>query len=180
MHRTHTSTATPLARLLALSTATAAALLLVLAGPALAHAGDDSHSHSDDDIDYADPIVWDGVSTVDCAATGEGTILWTLTGSDDVTYAELHIDEPVRSVTSRNAPPFIWVSPFYALDTIDADVDRIVGELAADAQLVVVHCPEGGAADGAGLALPVGGSLIVGALLGLLVGSRRRSTPSAA
>jgi hypothetical protein len=115
---------------------------------------------------------------VDCTAAGQGTIVWTLTGSTGVEYAELHIDAPVRSVTTRNAAPYVWISPLYALDTIEVDVDRIVGELAEDARLDAVYCPEGGEAIGQRANLAIGAGVVAGAALGLLVG-RRRSTPSA-
>jgi hypothetical protein len=190
------------------ATATAM-LLLAAAGPALAHAGEDSHSHGGltgfEDAVFLDPIIWDGESTVDCRIAGEGTIVWTLTGSEGVEYAELHIDEPERSIVRRTGGPYVWVSPLYPLDEIEADVDRIVGELADDAAFTAVTCPEGGVEEAAaapsaapvatpaateaaagpsddgsaGLLLPVGGGVLAGAVLGLLVGSRRRSTTSA-
>jgi hypothetical protein len=165
-------------RPVAILSALAVALGLVLAAatPALAHSGDVSHSHGGDDADFADPVVWDGVAARDCAAAGQGTIVWTLSGSDAVTFAELHIDEPVRSVTSRNAAPFVWVSPLYPLDEIEADADRITGELAATARLTAVYCPEGGSSDAGTLAAGVGGGVAVGAALGLLVGRRRSRT----
>lgn len=200
--------ALPLAR--AAIGATAAAMLLVAAaGPAFAHAGEDSHTHGGltgfEDAVFLDPIIWDGESTVDCRIAGEDTIVWTLTGSADVEYAELHIDAPERSIVRRTGGPYVWISPLYPLDEIEADVDRIVGVLADDAAFTAVTCPEGGVEeaaaeptaapsttpsapeapagssedDTAGLLLPVGGGVLAGAVLGLLVGSRRRSTTSA-
>jgi hypothetical protein len=167
----------PVAFALALATALVTALGLVLATalPALAHGADDDHSHGMDDADFADPVIWDGTAQIDCAAAGQGTMVWTLTGSTGVEYAELHIDEPVRSVTSRNAPPYVWVSPLYALAEIEVDADRIVGDLAATARLDVVYCPEGGSsADTGTLVAGVGGGAAAGAVLGLLIGRRRR------
>jgi hypothetical protein len=155
----------------------AALLLAALATPALAH-GDSDHSHSGgfEDADFLDPVIWDGSSSVDCRAAGEGTIVWTLTGSDGVEYAELHIDEPEATVTGKTGGPYVWISPLYPLDEIEADVDRIVGVLDDGARVDAVTCPEGGDSNElAGLALPVGGGVIAGAVLGLLVGSRRRS-----
>ena len=182
----------------------AALLSLALALPALAHAGGEPHSHERDMADRV-RIDWDGTATEDCRATGEGTILWTLTGSDAVIYAELHIDEPVFSVTVRDGGPYLWISPLYPLDEIEADVDWVDGPLADGAALTATTCPEGGAApaaddsataaadeatatpaadatpagdalgDGAGLLLPVGGGVLAGGAIGLLVGSRRRS-----
>jgi hypothetical protein len=157
--------------------ATALALGLVVASalPALAHAGEGGHTHGMgfEDADFLDPVIWDGMATVDCTAAGEGTIVWTLTGSEGVEYAELHIDEPVRTVTSRTGGPYLWVSPLYPLDEIEADVDRIVGELAASSRFTAVFCPEGGSADSGTLLAGVGGGIAVGAVLGLLVGRRR-------
>jgi len=165
----------PLVTLAAL--ALALGLVVASALPALAHAGDDSHSHGMgfEDADFLDPVIWDGVATVDCAAAGEGTIVWTLTGSDGVEYAELHIDEPVRTVTARTGGPYVWISPLYPLDEIEADVDRIVGELAASSRFTAVYCPEGGSSDSATLLAGVGGGIAVGAVLGLLIGRRRSS-----
>jgi hypothetical protein len=160
--------------------ASGAALLIgVLATPALAH-GDADHSHGGmtgfEDAEFLDPILWDGTSRVDCSAAAEGTIVWTLTGSAGVEYAELHIDEPESSIVRRTGGPYVWISPLYPLDEIEADVDRIVGVLADGARVDAVTCPEGGeGSDAAGLALPVGGGVVAGAALGLLVGSRRRS-----
>ena len=156
----------------------AALLTLVLALPALAHAGGEPHSH-ERGMDDRVRIDWDGTATEDCRATGEGTILWTLTGSDAVTYAELHIDEPVESVTVREGGPYLWISPLYPLDEIEADVDWVDGPLADGARLTATTCATGGAAasssDGADLLLPVGGGVLAGGALGLIVGSRRRS-----
>lgn len=182
----------------------AALLSVALALPALAHTGGEPHSHERDMTERV-RIDWDGTATEDCRATGEGTILWTLTGSDAVLYAELHIDEPVFSVTVRDGGPYLWISPLYPLDEISADVDWVDGPLADGARLTATTCPEGGvapAADGgtapaagdttttaagavttagdgtsdtAGLLLPVGGGVLAGGALGLLVGSRRRS-----
>jgi hypothetical protein len=155
-----------------------ALLLALLATPAHAH-GDGDHTHGGisgfEDADFLDPIIWDGSSSVDCRVAGEGTIVWLLTGSDGVEYAELHIDEPESTVTARTGGPYVWISPLYPLDAIEADVDRIVGVLADDARLDAVTCPEGGEGRAAGLAVPVGGGIVVGGVLGLLVGSRRRS-----
>jgi hypothetical protein len=170
--------ALPLPRVSAALAAAALALLVILgATPALAHAeGGDGHTHGFDDAEFLDPIVWDGTSTVDCRAAAEGTIVWTLTGSDGVEYAELHIDEPVASVTARTGGPYVWISPLYPLDEIEADVDRIVGVLADGARFEAVACPDGGDGSGAtALALPIGGGVVAGGILGLLVGSRRRS-----
>jgi hypothetical protein len=187
----------------AAATALAALLLLSAAGPALAHAGEDTHSHGGmtgfEDAVFLDPIIWDGTSTIDCRIAGEGTIVWTLTGSEGVEYAELHIDEPESSIVRRTGGPYVWVSPLYPLDEIEADVDRIVGVLATDARFTAVTCPEGGVESGvatpaaapsgpsipveddtAGLLLPVGGGVLAGAALGLLVGSRRRGTTATA
>lgn len=156
----------------------AALLTIAVATPALAH-GDDSHGHAhdSDDADFLDPVIWDGTSTVDCRAAAEGTIVWTLTGSADVEYAELHIDEPEATVAARTGGPYVWISPLYPLDEIEADVDRIVGALADGARVDAVTCPEGGDELGgaADLALPIGGGIIAGAILGFLAGSRRRS-----
>lgn len=153
--------------------------LLALAAPAALAHDDDDHDH-DDDVEYADPVIWDGTSTVDCRLTGEGTIRWELTGSDDVTVAELHIDQPVRSVTSRNAPPYVWISDLHPLDEMDADADRITGDLGADATLVATTCPAGGDDPSiAPLALAGGGGLVLG-LAGGLLARRRGSTPDAA
>jgi hypothetical protein len=156
-----------------------ALLLAALSTPALAH-GDADHSHGGmtgfEDADFLDPVLWDGTSSVDCRVAGEGTIVWTLTGSAGVEYAELHIDEPESSIVRRSGGPYVWISPLYPLDEIEADVDRIVGALADDARVDAVTCPEGGDGDSAaGIALPVGGGVVTGAVLGLLVGSRRRS-----
>lgn len=186
-----------------------AAATVLLAGPALAHTADSDHSHGGltgfEDAVFLDPIIWDGTSTVDCRLTGEGTISWTLTGSDDIEYAELHIDAPERSIVRRTGGPYVWVSPLYALDTIEADVDRIVGVLADDATFTAVTCPEGGAEEVATEAAPpatpepsapvtatpvaadaerdagpsgllqVAGGIAAGGLLGFLLGARRRS-----
>lgn len=152
---------------------------IALASPALAH-GDDGHGHSHgfDDADFLDPVIWDGTSTVDCRAAAEGTIVWTLTGSGGVEYAELHIDEPVATVTAKTGGPYVWISPLYPLDEIEADADRIVGTLSDDARLEAVTCPDGGdeSSGSAGdLALPVGGGIAAGAIIGFIVGSRRRA-----
>jgi hypothetical protein len=180
MHQTSSTRPTsPLTMLLA--AAAAVSLVLASALPALAHAGADDHSDDGDrfaGVEFADPVIWDEQATVDCTAAGQGTIVWTLTGSTGVEYAELHIDEPVRSVTTRNAAPYVWISPLYALDAIGADVDRIVGELADDARLDAVYCPEGGEAIGQRTSLAIGAGVVAGAALGLLIG-RRRTTPSA-
>jgi hypothetical protein len=156
----------------------AALLSLALALPALAHTGGEPHSH-ERSMDERVRIDWDGTATEDCRATGEGTILWTLTGSDAVLYAELHIDEPVESVTVREGGPYLWISPLYPLDEIEADVDWVDGPLADGARLTATTCAIGGAAasssDTAGLLVPVGGGVLAGGALGLLVGSRRRS-----
>ena len=180
MHRISSVRPTP-ARTTLLAATAAIGMILASALPALAHTGDDSHSHGDDrfeGVEFADPVVWDEQATVDCAAAGQGTIVWTLTGSTGVEYAELHIDEPVRSIATRNAAPYVWISPLYPLDEIEADVDRIVGELAADARLDAVYCPEGGDTAGQRSTLTLGAGVAVGAGLGLLIGRRRR-TPSA-
>lgn len=201
----------PSSRVLALVTATAAlaaSVLLAAAGPVLAHAGEDAHTHGGlsgfEDAVFLDPLIWDGASSVDCRIAGEGTIVWTLTGSAGVEYAELHIDEPERTVTAKTGGPYVWISPLYALDGIEADVDRIVGTLDDDARFTAVTCPEGGdmtavptpattptesaepaeppepATDGTtGLLLPVGGGVLAGAALGLVVGSRRRTSAPA-
>ncbi len=158
--------------------AVALGLIVASALPALAHAGDSSHSHGTgfEDADFLDPVIWDGTATVDCSVAGEGTILWTLTGSAGVEYAELHIDEPVRTVTARTGGPYLWVSPLYPFDEIEADVDRIVGELAGDVRVTAVACPDGGDGedgDASTLLAGVGGGVAVGAVLGLLVGRRR-------
>ena len=179
-----TAPTTLLARAAA-ATGLATLLLLAAAGPALAHAGEETHSHGGmtgfGDAVFLDPMIWDGESSVDCRIAGEGTIVWTLTGSESVEYAELHIDEPVSSIVRRTGGPYVWVSPLYPLDEIEADVDRIVGALADDARFTAVTCPEGGVEDdAAGLLLPVGGGVLAGAALGLLVGSRRRSTTATA
>ncbi len=165
----------PLTALAAL--ALALGLVVASALPALAHAGDGAHSPvmGFDDADFLDPVIWDGLATVDCTAAGEGTIVWTLTGSDGVEYAELHIDMPVRTVTARTGGPYLWVSPLYPLDEIEADVDRIVGELADSSRFTAVYCPEGGSGDSGTLLAGVGGGIAVGAVLGLLVGRRRSS-----
>jgi hypothetical protein len=170
-----TDVLTPLRTTLALS---AALLMALAAAPALAHGdGDHSHSHGFEDADFLDPVLWDGTSSVDCRAAAEGTIVWTLTGSTGVEYAELHIDEPEATVTAKTGGPYVWISPLYPLDEIEADVDRIVGVLADDARVDAVTCPEGGdGGSAAGIALPVGGGVVAGAVLGLLVGSRRRSS----
>lgn len=168
------------ARLLA-ALGVAALLSLALALPALAH-GDHGHSHShshglshERDPDNRVKIDWDGTATEDCRATGEGTILWTLTGSAAVTYAELHIDEPVFSVTVREGGPYLWISPLYPLDEIEADVDWVDGPLADGARLTATTCPEGGAGgDGWLIGAAVVGVALAGGALGLLVGSRRR------
>jgi len=170
-------------RLRSLATASliAAGLLLATAVPTLAHTDDghgaDGHSHGPEDGDFADPVIWDGSAQVDCTVAGEDTIVWTLTGSDGVEFAELHIDEPVRSVTSRNAAPYMWVSPLYALDEIEADADRILGDLSMNAALTATYCPAGGAGEAGTTTLVagVGGGAAVGAVLGLLVGRRRRA-----
>jgi hypothetical protein len=176
----------------AAAVALAALAVLAAGGPALAHSGEAEHSHGGmtgfEDADFLDPILWDGTSSVDCRVAGEGTIVWTLTGSEGVEYAELHIDEPVSSIVRRTGGPYVWISPLYPLDEIEADVDRIVGVITDDAVLLAVTCPEGGAGasadsdgeDGAGVLLPVSGGVLAGAALGLLVGSRRRGTSSAA
>ncbi len=157
----------------------AALLTFAIALPASAHAGDDGHSHGHshgfEDADFLDPVIWDGTSTVDCRAAAEGTIVWTLTGSAGVDYAELHIDEPEKTVTAKTGGPYVWISPLYPLDEIEADADRIVGVLADGARLDAVTCPEGGVAESsAGLLLPVGGGVLAGGALGLLIGARRR------
>jgi len=164
-------------QLMGVLAALALALGLVLAAalPALAHGGEAGHTHgmAFEGADFLDPIVWDGVAQVDCSAAGQGTIVWTLTGSDGVEYAELHIDEPVSSVTARSGGPYVWISPLYALDEIEADVDRIVGELSDDARFTATLCPEGGSSDNGTLLAGVGGGIAVGVVLGLLVGRRR-------
>ncbi len=172
----------------AAAVALALGLVLSTALPALAdpghshdHGHSHSHSHGAEDGDFADPVIWDGSAQVDCTVAGEDTIVWTLTGSAGVEYAELHIDEPVRSVTSRDAAPYIWISPLYPLDEIEADADRILGELSASATLDAVYCPAGGAGtDGSTtLVAGVGGGIAAGAALGLLVGRRRGSSTPA-
>jgi len=178
----------PQARMLArvaAATALAALALMSAAAPALAHTGDDGHSHGGipgfEDADFLDPVIWDGTSSVDCRVAGEGSIVWTLTGSGDVEYAELHIDEPESTVVRRTGGPYVWISPLYPLDEIEADADRIVGVLAEDARLTAVTCPEGGdESSAAGLLVPVGGGVLAGGALGMVVGSRRRSTSAAA
>ena len=167
---------------IAAAAALAALLSLALALPASAHAGDGDHGHSHghshgfDDADFLDPVIWDGTSSVDCRAAGEGTIVWTLTGSAGVEYAELHIDEPEATVTAKTGGPYVWISPLYPLDEIEADADRIVGTLADGARLEAVTCPEGGAGgDGWLIGAAVVGVALAGGALGLLVGSRRRS-----
>jgi hypothetical protein len=178
MHPT-LSLAPPARRPLAALAAVLLALGLIVASalPALAHAGEAEHSHGMgfEDADFLDPVIWDGIATVDCTAAGEGTIVWTLTGSDGIEYAELHIDEPVRTVTARTGGPYVWISPLYPLDEISADVDRIVGELADSSRVTAVLCPEGGSGDTGTLLAGVGGGIAVGAVLGLLVGRRRSS-----
>jgi hypothetical protein len=185
----HTATTSmPSSRLIALVITIAAALLLPT-GIAHAHADGGSHGHSHGTDDGRDPatrvkIEWDGTGTEDCRATGEGTILWTLTGSDAVIYAELHIDEPVFTVTVRDGGPYLWISPLYPLEEIAADVDWVDGPLEDGARLTATTCPEGGSAAAArsatDLLLPVGGGVLVGGVLGLLVGSRRRSPSTSA
>lgn len=121
----------------ALLTATlTAALMMLSVGTAFGHAG---HDH-DDDHDYADPVLFAGETRQDCTLVNDTMIMWELTGSDAVTYVELHIDAPEASVTSRNAAPYIFVTPRHDLSTIEADADRILGEIAADAQLIATIC----------------------------------------
>lgn len=148
-------------------------LLMFASSPAaLAHA---VHDHSDDAaIEYADPVLFDGDVINDCQVVGADMILWELTGSDAVTYAELHIDEPEPSVTSRTAAPYIFLTPRYEFALIEADVDRIVGDIAADARVTATVC------DNSAMSwLPIATG-VVGLAVGVLAGRARNRTPSAA
>lgn len=113
------------------------ALFVLSATPAFAHV---NHTHADDDVDYADPVLFDDDIITDCSVIGQDMILWELTGSSEVTYAELHIDEPEDSVTTRSAAPYIWVTLRYDLAAVDADADRIVGDIADDVRLTATIC----------------------------------------
>lgn len=147
-------------------------LMFASAPAALAHA---VHDHSDDaDTEYADPVLFDGEVINDCQVIGPDMTLWELTGSDAVTYAELHIDEPEPSVTSRTGAPYIFLTPRYDFALIEADVDRIVGDIAADARLTATVCD-----DTAVPWLPIVTG-VVGLALGVLAGRARNRTPSAA
>jgi len=154
------------------ATTFAVAVVALNTTAAFAHTG---QAH-DDDVDYADPVLFDGEIITDCSVVGTGMIVWELTGSADVTYAELHVDEPEASVIARTGAPYIWITPRYDIDLIEADADRIIGAIAADARLVATICDEAGTTDATDPnantpLLPVATGL-AGAALGV-IGSRR-------
>ena len=103
-----------------------------------------NHTHADDDKDYADPVLFDNDIVNDCSLIGPDMILWELTGSDGVTYAELHIDAPEASVTTRSFAPYLFVTPRYDFAVLEADVDRILGAITDDAQLIATICDPNG------------------------------------
>lgn len=151
-------------------------LIALSATAAFAHANADHDNDTDiveDHMNYAEPVLFDGDVTTDCTVVGRDLILWELTGSDEVTYAELHIDEPEYSVTTRTATPYIWVTPRYDLDALDADADRIVGAISPDARLRVTICDATDPADTSGDTpwLPAATG-IAGAALGMIGGRR--------
>lgn len=162
---------------LARTTLLALMLVSLSATAAFAHPG---HSHDDDDKDYADPVLFDGEIVTDCALTVPGIIRWELTGSDNVTYAELHIDEPEASVTSRNTPPYIFFTPRYDLDLVEADADRIVGEIDADARLIATVCDANDAQDESATPWLPAATGIAGLAVGVLLGRKRGTTATGA
>lgn len=142
--------------------------LLLVAVPAWA---DDDHGH-----DHADAVVWDGNATEDCSVADPGTIRWELTEAENAGYVELHIDEPVASVTSVDGPPHVWVSELYPLEDIEADADNIHGELGEGAQLLATYCPEGTLPHTGGDAVLLG--LLGAGLLGVGLVLRRVTSPA--
>ncbi|MEX2533523.1 MAG: hypothetical protein WD360_06125 [Nitriliruptoraceae bacterium] len=148
----------------------AVALVALGTTAAFAHT---SQTQERDVTDYADPVLFDGEVNTDCSVVGTDMILWELTGSNGVTYAELHVDQPEASVTTRTAAPYIWVTPRYAMDLIDADVDRIVGDIDPSARLIATICDVADTNDTntATPLLPVATG-IAGAALGMIAGRR--------
>lgn len=114
---TSRSRSRPLTRWSSLVAATAVAVLV--AAPAVA---DDSHTHGEGEHDVA---LWEGAGSdaLDCDELDSGQIRWQLDPGryHDLTRVELHIDEPVASATIAQGPPFVWVTPYYELDHIEAD-----------------------------------------------------------
>lgn len=111
------------------------------AAAADADAQDEDHDH-EDGHDHADAVIWDGTATEDCSVAEPGTIVWELTEAEDAGYVELHIDEPEASVTSVDGPPHVWTSELYPLEDIEADADRIHGDIGDNAELLATYCPE--------------------------------------
>jgi len=146
----------------------AVSLLTLSATAAIAHTAD-SDTHNDAQ-DYGEPVLFDGTVITDCAVIGADMILWELTGSAQLTYAELHIDTPKPSVTARNAAPYIWVTPRYDFALIDADADRIVGDIDANAQLIATICDDNDTVTSTPWLPYITG--VVGAALGVIGGRR--------
>ncbi len=157
-----------------------ACLAMIIAAPA---AADDTHSHGDNGHSHGDDrviVLWEGAGSdaLDCDALDEGQIRWELdpgTGHD-VTSVELHIDEPRASVTVTQGPPFVWITPYYELGTIEADADGFVGEPGPDAELAITaFCPGDLAETGNSVPFVVSVVAAVAVLAGV-VAIRRRVT----
>ena len=151
---------------------TALAILALIAFGTTAAFAHPNHTHDDDDKDYADPVLFDNDIVNDCSLIGPDMILWELTGSDGVTSAELHIDAPEASVTTRSFAPYLFVTPRYDFAVLEADVDRILGDIADDAQLIATICDQ---TDTGAPWLPYATGLF-GISLGL-IGGRRLAGP---
>lgn len=154
---------------------------MVIAAPAIA---DDNHSHGDNGHTHGDDrviVLWEGAGSdaLDCDAVEEGQIRWELdAGSDhNVTSVELHIDEPRASVTVTDGPPFEWVTPYYALDTIEADADGFVGTPGEDAELAITaYCPGELAETGSSTPVATSIAAVLAVLAGIVVIRRRVTT----
>lgn len=161
-----------MSRLIRVATIALGAVALT-ATTAFAHV---DQTHEDDNVDYANPVLFDGEVITDCSVIGTDMILWELTGSQGVTYAELHIDQPEASVTTRTATPYLWVTPRYDVDVIDADADRIVGDIDPAARLIATICdavePDDVPDTNTGTRLLPVTTGIVGAALGMIGGRR--------
>jgi len=151
---------------------TALAILALIAFGTTAAFAHPNHTHDDDDKDYADPVLFDNDIVNDCSLIGPDMILWELTGSDGVTSAELHTNAPEASVTTRSFAPYLFVTPRYDFAVLEADVDRILGDIADDAQLIATICDQ---TDTGAPWLPYATGLF-GISLGL-IGGRRLAGP---
>jgi hypothetical protein len=151
---------------------TALAILALIAFGTTAAFAHPNHTHDDDDKDYADPVLFDNDIVNDCSLIGPDMILWELTGSDGVTSAELHTNAPEASVTTRSFAPYLFVTPRYDFAVLEADVDRILGDIADDAQLIATIC-DPNATDAPWLPYATG---LFGISLGL-IGGRRLAGP---